>query len=81
VTLNRFVVDVFGVVHELYPYEFMGLMPSWSWPTGHVDAQSRRIVASMSHGAATCLACIRDREKMPEHVRLNMERLLDKFMR
>lgn len=79
--LDRFVTDVFGVVHELYPYEFMGSAPSWSWPTGHVDAQSRQIVATSREGAATCLACIRDRQKLPQHVREKMERLLDKFMR
>ena len=79
--MHRYMRDRDGVVHELYPYAFMGNALAWSWPTGHVDARTRNAEAALDATAPTCLVCIREHERMPKHVRVQMARLLDKFMR
>lgn len=62
-----------GVVHELLLNTYRdGFEPFWAWPTGHLDARMRRAEPAPDATAPTCLVCIREHEKLPDHVRERM---------
>lgn len=61
-----------GIVHELFWNSHVAGQDYWGWPSGHADARMRLAEPDTEAIAPTCLVCIREHEKLPEHVRERM---------
>lgn len=80
-TLTQFMRDKDGIVHELLFNGYVAGQTYWAWVSGHVDARMRQAEPAPDASAPTCLVCVREHEKLPEHVRDRMLAFRDMIVR